>query len=175
MLNRISIKLFIIILFAFAMGSYPAQVNAHNVVGAIGSGSIVYYGGFASVLADKEKGGGYRIGGEVSAVAFGWSGPFFGWIGVYTDLSYMYNREQHSGLWSIGPELGIFFFGVDGGLLVSKNKKLKTGATVRVHAAIPMKDKRFTTVMPFYRVNYFSKTDVVYEFGVIYKFSNEVK
>ena len=136
-----------------------------------GSGGLFLFGGFLSYAEDSNAQPSLRIGGEASMLAFGWEGIVWGWAGLFTDISYLKSADKNIGMLSIGPEIGLYFFGIDGGLLLYTDGKIKHGATVRFHVSIPFLTEEPSSIfIPYYRMNYYSKNYYRHEFGMLFKF-----
>lgn len=73
------------------------------------------------------EGGGFTLGGEVSAVA---ATDSYLWYGAYVDGLYDFGASETR--LSIGPEFGYLIFGVDGGyLLAASAEGQRHGVSVR--------------------------------------------
>ncbi len=90
-----------------------------------GSTRWLSVGGNVGVSRHSQKTFGV-VGAEVSV---GGNQSFF-WVGAYTDAMYDFGKERVR--LSIGPELGILFLGVDGGLVLDVGEgKARPGFVVR--------------------------------------------
>jgi hypothetical protein len=67
------------------------------------------------------------VGAEASVVNLA---KYYAWYGAYADVGYITNTNALR--FSVGPEIGLWFFGVDGGFLdIVENGRSRTGYTIR--------------------------------------------
>ncbi len=121
-----------VVLAAIAISASAARADIDNTL-FVAAGPLV--GG-----SIHEGPNGLLLGGELSA---GWlrtnppndeTAPF--WLGVYADG--LHDGGSDTGRVSIGPELGYFIFGVDGGVVRETGGAGRSGFSGRVTLSIPV-------------------------------------
>lgn len=164
-----------VVLAAIAISASAARADIDNslfvAAGPLLGGSI------------HEGPNGLLIGGELSA---GWlrtnppndeTKPF--WLGVYADA--LYDWGSDTGRVSIGPELGYFIFGFDGGVVRETGGAGRWGFSGRVSFSIPVtwnereKHPRLATVttvsLSFRRVTWRGESAGHGEIGLLLKWA----
>ncbi|MBN1960008.1 MAG: hypothetical protein JW841_03615 [Deltaproteobacteria bacterium] len=119
--------------------------------------------GFTMGVATKrDKPTGFIGGAEISIVNLNGDAK---WFGAYTDM--LYDLKANMSRFSIGPEIGYTFFGMDGGYVLAKNEdnNFYHGVAIR-----PMISMGWVTLFARYDYFFDSSMKAPIEIGLLFKY-----